>query len=55
MGTDLSGLTLLYLNENKLQGTIPESFCQIGDSLTSLSLASNELSGMWLPCTCALR
>ena len=44
----LSNFTNLYwleLQENSLRGTIPESLCTIGPSLTDLSLSVNELSG----------
>ena len=35
----------LELDQNKLDGTIPQSLCLIGDSLTDLSLADNDLTG----------
>ena len=45
IGTDLTSLELLELTENKLVGTIPESLCEIGESLTELTLYSNSLTG----------
>ena len=38
-------MVVLELNENKLDGTIPQSLCLIGDSLTYLVLDLNDLTG----------
>ena len=50
IGSKLTGLQYLELNNNKLTGTIPQSLCLIGDSLTvSLFLYSNHLKGSSFP------
>ena len=45
IGTDLTSLEVLELSDNKLDGTIPESLCEIGESLTDLELFSDALTG----------
>ena len=45
IGTNLTSLEWLELEKNKLDGTIPESLCEIGKSLTELTLYSNSLTG----------
>ena len=45
IGSDLISLTGLELDQNKLDGTIPQSLCLIGDSLTYLVLYDNDLTG----------
>ena len=43
--SNLANLEYLFLDTNSLRGTIPESLCTIGPSLTDLALAINELTG----------
>ena len=43
--SNFTNLEWLELQENSLRGTIPESLCTIGPSLTLLYLYTNELSG----------
>ena len=38
-------MKVLELQQNKLDGTIPQSLCLIGDSLTVLYLYGNDLTG----------
>ena len=45
MGTDQHELYAVGLPGNQLYGTIPESLCNIGPSLTYLILDTNELTG----------
>ena len=45
IGSDLTSLEWLELQQNKLDGTIPQSLCLIGDSLTHLDLYDNDLTG----------
>ena len=43
--SNLANLEYLQLQVNSLRGTIPESLCTIGPSLTDLYLAINKLTG----------
>ena len=45
IGSNLTSLEWLELQTNDLHGTIPESLCLIGDSLTYLALNENGLTG----------
>ena len=38
-------MEMLGIHENKLDGTIPESLCEIGESLIDLLLYTNALTG----------
>ena len=43
--SNFTNLHWLELQENSLRGTIPESLCTIGPSLTHLNLLDNKLTG----------
>ena len=45
IGTELTSLEKLELQHNSLDSTIPESLCEIGESLIYLYLYSNALTG----------
>ena len=44
--SNFTNLEVLQLNRNSLRGTIPESLCTIGPSLSYLDLAINKLTGV---------
>ena len=44
--SNFTNLKYLLLSTNSLRGTIPESLCTIGPSLTQLVLAVNNLTGV---------
>ena len=45
LGVDQHELNALDLEGNELSGPIPESLCQIGESLEELYLYTNSLTG----------
>ena len=41
----LSHLSWLILNSNRIKGTIPDSICDVGASLTQMTLYETDLTG----------